>query len=151
MFSAFNPSKCTHTCSSGQPTLRRPVGGSVPCSRVSPQSWTIPARAEIQTHNLRLQVRHYPLGHDCPNNPVNTLLSKSLGSIRFFNVFERSLFCSIKLVLFDQKYSNIVKYYYNLNKGFLFEYNVLLWWESWIFSIITPVLVSHDPSEIILI
>ncbi len=24
MFSAFNPSKCTHTWSSGQPTLRRP-------------------------------------------------------------------------------------------------------------------------------
>ncbi len=30
--------------------------GSVPCSRVSPQSWTIPAGAEIRTHNLRLQV-----------------------------------------------------------------------------------------------
>ncbi len=31
VFSAFNPSKCTHTWSSGQPTLRRPgsVGGSV--------------------------------------------------------------------------------------------------------------------------
>ncbi len=33
------------------------VGGSVPCSRVSPQSWTIPAGAEIRTHNLGLQVR----------------------------------------------------------------------------------------------
>ncbi len=30
---------------------------SGPCSRVSPQSWTIPAGAEIQTHNLRLQVQ----------------------------------------------------------------------------------------------
>ncbi len=30
---------------SGQPTVQRPgaVGGSVPCSRVSPQSWTLPA------------------------------------------------------------------------------------------------------------
>ncbi len=28
---------------------RGAVGGSVPCSRVSPQSWTIPAGAEIQT------------------------------------------------------------------------------------------------------
>ncbi len=36
---------------------RGAVGGSVPCSRVSPQSWTIPARAEIRTHNLRLQVQ----------------------------------------------------------------------------------------------
>ncbi len=62
VFSAFNPSKCTHTWSSGQPTLRCPgssFGGSVPCSRVSPQSWTIPARAEIRTHNLRLQVRRF--------------------------------------------------------------------------------------------
>ncbi len=32
-------------------------GGSVPCSRVSPQSWTIPAGAQIQTHNLGLQVQ----------------------------------------------------------------------------------------------
>ncbi len=46
VFSAFNPSKCTHTWSSG---------GSVPCSRVSPLSRTIPARAEIRTHNLGLQ------------------------------------------------------------------------------------------------
>ncbi len=45
-------------------------GGSVPCTRVSPQSWTIPAGAEIQTHNLRLQVRLYPLGHDCPNHLI---------------------------------------------------------------------------------
>ncbi len=45
--SAFNPSKCTltavntHTRSSGQPYCgaRGAVGGSVPCSRVSPQSW----------------------------------------------------------------------------------------------------------------
>ncbi len=60
VFSAFNPSECTHTWSSGQPTLWRPrgaVGGSVPCSRVSPQSWTIPAGAEIRTHNLGLQVQ----------------------------------------------------------------------------------------------
>ncbi len=35
---------------------RGAVGGSVPCSRVSPQSWTIPARAQIRTHNLGLQV-----------------------------------------------------------------------------------------------
>ncbi len=34
------------------------VGGSVPCSRVSPQSWTIPAGAEVRTHNLGLQVQY---------------------------------------------------------------------------------------------
>ncbi len=70
MFSAFNPSKW----SSGQQTLRRPgsssAGGSVPCLRVSPQSWTLPARVGIRTHNLGLprfsSPTLYPLGHDCP-------------------------------------------------------------------------------------
>ncbi len=59
VFSAYNPSKWTHTWSGGQLTLRRrgAVGGSVPCSRVSPQSWTIPAGAKIRTHNLGLQVQ----------------------------------------------------------------------------------------------
>ncbi len=50
---------------------RGAVGGSVPCSRVSPQSWTLPARAGIRTHNFglhRVQVqRSYPLGLDCPD------------------------------------------------------------------------------------
>ncbi len=45
---------------------RGAAGGSVPCSRVSPQSWTLPARARIWTHNLGLpQVSSptlYPLG-----------------------------------------------------------------------------------------
>ncbi len=49
--------------------VRGAVGGSLPCSRVSPQSWTLPARAGIWTHNLGLpQVSSptlYPLGHDC--------------------------------------------------------------------------------------
>ncbi len=48
---------------------RGAVGGSVPCSRVSPQSRTLPARAGIQTHNLGLprvsSPTLYPLGHDC--------------------------------------------------------------------------------------
>ncbi len=53
---------------------RGAVGGSVPCSRVLPQSWTLPARAGIQTHNLGLpQVSSptlYPLDHDCPVLPI---------------------------------------------------------------------------------
>ncbi len=65
VFAVFNPSKCTHTWSSGHTHththrccgVRGAVGGSVPCSRVSPQSWTIPAGAEIRTHNLGLQVQ----------------------------------------------------------------------------------------------
>ncbi len=31
----------------------------------------------------------------------------------------------------------------------VFKYDLFLWWQSWIFSIITS--VSHDPSEIVLI
>ncbi len=49
----------THTHLDQWGFVRGAVGGSVPCSRVSPQSWTIPARAEIRTHNLGLQVRRY--------------------------------------------------------------------------------------------
>ncbi len=51
-------------------STRGAVGGSVPCSRVSPQSWTLPARAGIRTNNLGLprvsSPTLYPLGHDCP-------------------------------------------------------------------------------------
>ncbi len=56
---------------------RRAVGSSVPCSRVSPQSWTLPAGAGIRTNNIGLpQVSSptlYPLGHDCPDFPTNWL------------------------------------------------------------------------------
>ncbi len=58
-----HPSAHTHTPGA--------VGGSVSCSRVSPQSWTLPARAGIRTHNLGLprvsSPTLYPLGHDCPD------------------------------------------------------------------------------------
>ncbi len=58
VFSTFNPSKCTHTWSSEQPTLRRREQLGVRClAQGSPQSWTIPTRAEIRTHNLGLQVQ----------------------------------------------------------------------------------------------
>ncbi len=51
MCSAFNPSKCTHTpgaLGSRRCGARGAVGGSVPCSRVSPQSWTIPAEPRFE-------------------------------------------------------------------------------------------------------
>ncbi len=48
---------------------RGAVGCSVPCSKVSPQLWTLPARAGIRTYNLGLprvsSPMLYPLGHDC--------------------------------------------------------------------------------------
>ncbi len=46
------------------PSALGTVGGLVPCSRVSPQSRTIPAGAEIRTHITSRTL--YPLGHDCP-------------------------------------------------------------------------------------
>ncbi len=46
---------------------RGAVGGSVPCSRVSPQSWIqfLP-EPEIWTHNLGLHVQRSIIGHGCP-------------------------------------------------------------------------------------
>ncbi len=73
VFSVFNPSKSTHTLGAvgrWHCGARGAVGGSVPCSRVSPQSWTLPAGAGIRTHNLGLpwvsSTMLYPLCHDCP-------------------------------------------------------------------------------------
>ncbi len=74
MFSAFNPSKCTHTWSSGQPTLRRP--GSSWGFGALPKGLTLVVdtssqRFGIRTHILgllRVPIRPNPLGHDCPQN-----------------------------------------------------------------------------------
>ncbi len=67
VFSAFNPLGAVGSRHCG---ARGAVVGSVPCPRVSPQLWTLVARAGIRTHNLGLpQVSSptlYPLGHDCP-------------------------------------------------------------------------------------
>ncbi len=56
VFSAFNPSKCTQTWSSGQPTLRHP-GSSRGFGALLKGLTSVVARAEIQTHYFRLQVR----------------------------------------------------------------------------------------------
>ncbi len=57
MCSLYLTHPSAHTPGAVGSGTRGTVGGSVPCSRVSPQSWTIPAGAEIQTHNLGLQVQ----------------------------------------------------------------------------------------------
>ncbi len=88
--SAFNPSKCTHTHCEHTPGAvgsqccgtQGAVGGSVPCSRVSPQSWywrwrehwtfTPPTdNSWTWDSNPQPQVTSptlYPLGHDCPTH-----------------------------------------------------------------------------------
>ncbi len=85
MFSAFNPSKCTHTWSSGQPTLRRP-GSSWGFGALLKGLTSVPARAGIRTHNLGLprvsSPTLYLLGHDCPTKCwVMTLTGDLCGQI----------------------------------------------------------------------
>ncbi len=75
---------------------RGAVGGSVPCSRVSPQSWyrrwrerssfTPPTDNSCQTRDLNPQPQvtsptPYPLGHDCPGADFG--LWFNLGTIAF--------------------------------------------------------------------
>ncbi len=79
-------------------SARGAVAGSVPCSRVSTQSWTLPARAGIRTHNLGLpQVSSptlQPLGHNCPTYPhksyciYNVYTSYINTCCRFYIVFK---------------------------------------------------------------
>ncbi len=74
------------------------------------EDWSIP---RAHTHTL---IRGHAVGmvHRCFFRIVKNNLSLCLGSVRCFNVFDKSLFCSPSLHLFAQKYIDIVKYYYNL-------------------------------------
>ncbi len=63
---------------------RGAVGGSVPCSRVSPQSWTIPAGAENPQPQITSPAL-YPLGHDCTSiltYSYTVLLHIQCGSVK---------------------------------------------------------------------
>ncbi len=69
MFSAFNPSKCTHTWSSGQLTLRRP--GSSWGFGALLKGFTSVMDNSYRSRDSNPQPRItsptlYPLGHDCP-------------------------------------------------------------------------------------
>ncbi len=72
---------------------RGAVWGSVPCSRVSPQSCTLPARAGIRTHDLGLprvsSPMLHPLGYDCPKTSWGFgALLKGLNSVLVLKVEE---------------------------------------------------------------
>ncbi len=78
MFSAFNTSKCTHTWSSGQPTLRRPesswgfgalLNGLTSVMDNSCRSRDSNPQPRITSPTL------YPLGHDCPGSWLFALLA----------------------------------------------------------------------------
>ncbi len=130
--SAFNPSKCTHTAVSSEQThthrkhiqssghvccgARGAVGGSVSCSRVSPQSWywrwrerwiftpppTIPARPETRTHDLCVtSPTLYQLGHECL---FNSIICNSI-QYNQFNVLaiEKNIKCFLRSKTQDSK------------------------------------------------
>ncbi len=64
---------------------RGAVGGSVPCSRVSLQSWTIPAGAENPQDPASPSPALYPLGHDCTSiitYSYTVLLHIQCGSVK---------------------------------------------------------------------
>ncbi len=64
--------------------VRGAVGGSVPCSRVSLQSWTIPAGAENPQPQITSPAL-YPLGHDCTSiitYSYTVLLHIQCGSVK---------------------------------------------------------------------
>ncbi len=70
VFSAFNPSKCTHTWSSGQPTLRR-LGSSWGFGALL-KGLTSVGDNSCQCRDSNPQPRVtsptlYPLGHGCPH------------------------------------------------------------------------------------
>ncbi len=100
LWSAFNPSKCTHTVVNTHPeqwTANAAAPGEqseVRCltsshlsqgieggknARYSLPSPTTPAGPEIQTHNLRLQVRH-----NCPNKTIHWFVSVLIHLILYY-------------------------------------------------------------------
>ncbi len=88
-WSSGNTHTHTHTHTPGAVGSQRcgargAVGGSVPCSRVSPQSWTFPAGAENPQPQITSPAL-YPLGHDCPSiitYSYTVLLHIQCGSVK---------------------------------------------------------------------
>ncbi len=112
---------------------------------------------ELRRSNLVIERNQRGLSFELSNN-LSTFMMKCVWLVILFNVFERSLFCSPRLHLFDQKYfknSKIVKYFYNLKWLFSISvYNKILFISVIKAEFSASLLqssVSHDPSEIILI
>ncbi len=69
VFSAFNPSKCTHTWSSGQPTLQHPRSSRGFGALLKGLTSVMDNSSRSQDSNPQPRVTSltlYPLGHDCP-------------------------------------------------------------------------------------
>ncbi len=69
VFSEFNPSKCTHTWSSGQPRLRRPGSSWGFGALLKGLTSVVDNSSQSQASNPQPRITSptlYPLGHDCP-------------------------------------------------------------------------------------
>ncbi len=69
VFSAFNPSKCTHTWSSGQPTLRRPGSSWGFGALLKGLTSVVDNSCRSRDSNPQPRVTSptlYTLGHNCP-------------------------------------------------------------------------------------
>ncbi len=73
-------------------SARGAVGGSVPCLRVSPQSWTLPA---IRTHNIGLPWDSSPIASIRPRI--------SLSDVLFFSVLSHNLFYQKSMFMPESK------------------------------------------------
>ncbi len=66
---SFNPCKCTHTWSSGQPTLRRPGSSCGFGALLKGLTSIVDNSSRSRDSNQQPQITSptlYPLGHDCP-------------------------------------------------------------------------------------
>ncbi len=83
VFSAFNPSKCTHTWSSGQPTLRRPGSSWGFGALLKGLTSVVDTSCQSRDSNLQPWVTSptlFPLGHDCPHNDCPLLYTNNCTS-----------------------------------------------------------------------
>ncbi len=93
VFSAFNPSKCTHTWSSGQPTLWHPGSSGVQClaqgSQISCGQFLPEPRFERTTSGYKsdaLSIR----ATTADFNGLSTSVEMHLNCLIFFNLYQKS-------------------------------------------------------------
>ncbi len=80
MFRAFNPSKCTHTWSSGQPTLRHPGSSWGFGALLKGLTSVVDNSCRSRDSNPQPRITSptlYPLGHDCPRGSLALLQERS--------------------------------------------------------------------------
>ncbi len=78
VFSAFNPSKCTHTWSSGQPMLWRPGSSWGFGALLKGLTSVVDNSCRSRDSNPQPRVTSptlYPLGHSCPQRSIDCVFS----------------------------------------------------------------------------